>query len=78
MNVSTYTIPPILYQITYEAPGNERMLDNMYTMAHLATIAGARILLNTKTSKERIESLAPDYIMHMVHMALLEKDCLYR
>lgn len=49
--------------IACAAPGKELMLDNMYTMAHLAAKAGARILLNTEASKERIERLAPDYII---------------
>ena len=49
--------------IAAAAPGKELMLDNMYTMAHLAEKAGAKILLNTEATKDRIECLAPDYIV---------------
>ena len=43
--------------------GKYLMLDNMYTMAHLAQKAGAEILLGTPATKDRIEKLAPDFIV---------------
>lgn len=49
--------------IAAAAPGKDLMLDNLYTMAHLASKAGARILLNTEADKDRIEDLEPDYIV---------------
>ncbi|HIU76030.1 MAG TPA: FAD-dependent oxidoreductase [Candidatus Pelethocola excrementipullorum] len=49
--------------IAAAAPGKELMLDNMYTMAHLAAKAGVEIRLNTEATKERIEALAPDHII---------------
>lgn len=49
--------------IAAAAPGKELMLDNIYTMAHLAAKAGVKILLQTEAVRERIQDLAPDYII---------------
>ena len=43
--------------------GKGLMLDNMFTMAHLAEKAGADIMLGTPATKERLEKLAPDLII---------------
>lgn len=50
-------------QIASVEQGKGLMMDNMYTMAHLAEEAGAKIYLNTAATKERIEKLHPDYII---------------
>lgn len=49
--------------IAAKAPYKEPMAENMYTMALLATKAGAEIKLFTEATKDRIEKLNPDYII---------------